>query len=101
MDEINEEESSSTVTSFEDCGMSSTSDEMCDLALKFLVNLRSGKDEMMQINGLEALCQITRDVLSDGNPSEERNNFNMCILDLDHHACMHAMQGYFHEALHA
>lgn len=70
---INEESSSvASVESFEDCIMSSTNDEMCDLAMKFLVNVRGNRtDEMMQINGLEALCQITNDVLGDGRIQEE------------------------------
>ena len=78
MDEINEESPSTVMTSFEDnCEMSSTIDEMCDLALKFLDQLRNdGTEEMKQINGLEALCQITSDVLSDGKLNKESNNVN-------------------------
>jgi hypothetical protein len=77
MDEINEESPSTVMMSFEDCEMSSTIDEMCDLALKFLDQLRNdGTEEMKQINGLEALCQITSDVLSDGKLNKESNNVN-------------------------
>ena len=73
MDETVEEPTSSTVTSFKDCQMSSTSDEMCDIALKCIMNLRSHRTEEKQIDGLEALCQITSDVLSNGNADQESN----------------------------
>ena len=57
---------------FEDCEISSTNDEMRDIATKLLVNLRSNLTSgTKQIDGLEAICEITRDVLSDGNQSEE------------------------------
>ena len=70
------DEFSSTGVLFEDCEMSSTNIQMRDLVLKFLVNLRSDEaTEMTQMNELEAICQITRDVLSDGNQSEEGFKF--------------------------
>ena len=58
---------------FEDCEISSsTNDEMRDIAAKLLVNLRSNLTSgTKQIDGLEAIYRITRDVLSDGNQSEE------------------------------
>lgn len=68
-DIVNEESASGT---FEDCEMSLSSNEMCDLALKFLAQLRNNKTkENVQINALEALCQITNDILHHENIEEE------------------------------
>ena len=72
MDETLEESTSSTHMSYDAGGMSST-DEMCDLALKYIMNLKSDRTEEMHINKLEALCEITSYVLSNGNLDQEGN----------------------------
>lgn len=54
------------LSSFENCSAFSTREEMCEIAQKFIGCLRSYRvDENMQLNSLEALCQITSDVLSE------------------------------------
>ena len=78
MYEILEESSPSTNASFEECTMFAVNEEMFDLASNFLVTLRKDRtDKLKQINGLEALCQITNDVLSDENHNKESMTFSL------------------------
>lgn len=69
-----DESEDKSFTSCEDSWMSPMKNDMVELTINILGQLhKAGENKAKNLDALKALCQITGDVLKDGNLEEQSN----------------------------